>query len=120
MAGSEASNRSCSHCSVSDGSEIPKSTGLLCTEKGGGRMNLDHHLQKQLKALHLGGVSESLDLRLQQAQNSSNSWSRMRLNEGRPRNFSSGSPAPLSKKKRASKGLITLSIQSLTLNSSGT
>ena len=34
-------------------------------------MNLDHHLQKQLKALHLGGVFESLDLRLQQAQSSS-------------------------------------------------
>ncbi len=31
-------------------------------------MNLDHHLQKQLKSLRLGGVSETLELRLQQAQ----------------------------------------------------
>ena len=34
-------------------------------------MNLDHHLQTQLKALHLGGFIESLDLRVQQAQHSS-------------------------------------------------
>jgi hypothetical protein len=34
-------------------------------------MNLDQHLQKQLKAFHLGGILESLDLRLQQAQSSS-------------------------------------------------
>ncbi len=33
-------------------------------------MNLDHHLQKQLKALHLGGFIDSLDLRIQQAQRS--------------------------------------------------
>jgi DNA replication protein DnaC len=34
-------------------------------------MNLDHHLQTQLKALHLGGLIETLDLRVQQAQHSS-------------------------------------------------
>jgi DNA replication protein DnaC len=31
-------------------------------------MNLDHHLQSQIKTLRLGGVLETLDLRLQQAQ----------------------------------------------------
>jgi len=31
-------------------------------------MNLDHHLQNQLKTLRLGGILETLDLRTQQAQ----------------------------------------------------
>ena len=31
-------------------------------------MNLDHHLQNQLKTLRLGGILETLDLRAQQAQ----------------------------------------------------
>jgi len=31
-------------------------------------MNFDHHLQKQLKSLRLGGVSDTLELRIQQAQ----------------------------------------------------
>ena len=34
-------------------------------------MNLDHHLQNQLKTLRLGGVLETLDLRVQQAQKDS-------------------------------------------------
>ena len=34
-------------------------------------MNLDHHLQSQLKTLRLGGVLETLDLRVQQAQKDS-------------------------------------------------
>jgi len=34
-------------------------------------MNLDHHLQNQIKTLRLGGVLETLDLRIQQAQKSS-------------------------------------------------
>jgi DNA replication protein DnaC len=34
-------------------------------------MNLEHHLQMQLKALHLGGFLQTLDLRLKQAQSAS-------------------------------------------------
>lgn len=34
-------------------------------------MNLDHHLQSQLKTLRLGGVLETLDLRVHQAQKDS-------------------------------------------------
>jgi len=34
-------------------------------------MNLEHQLQEQLKALHLGGFLQTLELRLQQAQSSS-------------------------------------------------
>lgn len=34
-------------------------------------MNLDHHLQNQLKTLRLGGVLETLDLRVQQARKDS-------------------------------------------------
>lgn len=34
-------------------------------------MNLDHHLQNQLKTLRLGGVLETLDLRVKQAQKDS-------------------------------------------------
>jgi DNA replication protein DnaC len=34
-------------------------------------MNFDQHLQNQLKTLHLGGVLETLDLRVQQAQKDS-------------------------------------------------
>ena len=34
-------------------------------------MNLDHHLQNQLKTLRLGGILETLDLRVKQAQKDS-------------------------------------------------
>ena len=34
-------------------------------------MNLDHHLQNQLRTLRLGGVLETLDLRVKQAQQDS-------------------------------------------------
>ncbi|MBU0699610.1 MAG: ATP-binding protein, partial [Proteobacteria bacterium] len=31
-------------------------------------MNIEHHIEKQLKTLRLGGFIETLDLRLKQAQ----------------------------------------------------
>jgi DNA replication protein DnaC len=55
----------------SPGSRFLASAGILCSCKRGGGMNLDHHLQNQLKTLRLGGVLETLDLRVQQAQRDS-------------------------------------------------
>src|SRR5512139_3042770 len=52
-------------------SKLLAATDILCSPTGGGGMNLDHHLQNQLKTLRLGGVLETLDLRVQQAQKDS-------------------------------------------------
>ena len=70
-------------------------------------MNLQHQLEEQLKVLHLGGflqtltsVSNKPKVLPSDMSNSFNFWSRMKSNEEKPKNLTSGSHEPLSKKKR--------------------
>ncbi len=59
-------------------------------------MNLDHQLQNQLKNLRLGGVLETLDLRVQQPRkvpwdtwSSFKSCSRTKSKDGKPKSLPS-------------------------------
>jgi len=75
-------------------------------------MNLDHHLQNQLKTLRLGGILETLDLRAQQAQKDDLGYLEFfqlivqdEVERREAKKLIYGFPRPPSKKKRPWKGL---------------